>query len=583
MALDSALGNDDDHISSVDATTTNMTINESRHNNNVPQHILHPLSELRRNSYKSLLQLIPPSTQIVLIGEGTHGTEEFVRIRSEVTQCLLLQGNGGYTIHHDDDGGGSIDYHAIVCEGDVQPFFKLNEFVTMATIPKTTTAAAALLRENGNTTDNPPTLNNTGIRTMLSQLLSHRFPDWMWSNVPMAEFVYWLQSFNNKNDNSITASNGNEIMQMQTPNVELPSSMQSNTITNQPPSKNNKSSSLPPVQLLGMDIQSPFTSMECIIQELTAMGQEELSTLANTCYAPLYQFRSSHIRKYGDAVYGNKVPSQESNVKCVLDALLEKFDDGVAFRELAQTRFEILEHAHAIVASEAYHRQRIYPGHAATWNLRTRAFMDSILRTMDHIRQWKNKVSISKNCEFNVEEGNNLPVRLIVWAHNSHVGDMRSTGYSSLGQVSLGQLCRETFGEDGVFVIGMTTHEGEVRAAYADRQGSCWHGCGEVRTLTKSLDDSHEYALHVAASDVGCVRGELAFGMETKRQSEKGTDSKNSGNDCTVSCFDCSRNERFVGSCYLPQTEMMSHYAMCNLAGQFDYIFHVDVSSALTI
>ena len=38
--------------------------------------------------------------------------------------------------------------------------------------------------------------------------------------------------------------------------------------------------------------------------------------------------------------------------------------------------------------------------------------------------------------------------RLIVWAHNSHAGDTRSTGYTSLGQISRGQLSRETFGSD---------------------------------------------------------------------------------------------------------------------------------------
>lgn len=108
---------------------------------------------------------------------------------------------------------------------------------------------------------------------------------------------------------------------------------------------------------------------------------------------------------------------------------------------------------------------------------------------------------------------------------------MHSTEYSSLGQVSLGQLCHETFGEDGVFAISITPHEGEVWAAYADRQDLCKKGCGEARMLTKSSDDSHEYALYLAALDIGCVLGELAFGMQTKHQSEKDTNNKIVGND----------------------------------------------------
>ena len=58
------------------------------------------------------------------------------------------------------------------------------------------------------------------------------------------------------------------------------------------------------------------------------------------------------------------------------------------------------------------------------------------------------------------------PGRVIVWVHNSHVVNMRSTGYASLGQISLGQLCREQFGNDGVFLIGMTSYEKTARVAH---------------------------------------------------------------------------------------------------------------------
>ena len=66
---------------------------------------------------------------------------------------------------------------------------------------------------------------------------------------------------------------------------------------------------------------------------------------------------------------------------------------------------------------------------------------------------------------------------------------MRSTGYAALGQVSLGQLCREMFGKEGVFLIGMTTYEGTVRAAHADRQGACWKGNGEVLVLKHGIEE----------------------------------------------------------------------------------------------
>lgn len=174
----------------------------------------------------------------------------------------------------------------------------------MATTLKTTVTSAtpvdALLQENDNQNDNTPTLNNNGIHTMLLQKFSQRFPDLTWSNIPMTEFISWLhQSFNNNNDSNIAVENGvghdkNGIMQKQ-PNVEFLLSKELNTITNQPPKDNKSSTVIPPIQLPGMDIQSPCTSIEYIVQDLTVMGEEELTILAYTFYAPLYQFRASHI------------------------------------------------------------------------------------------------------------------------------------------------------------------------------------------------------------------------------------------------------------------------------------------------
>ena len=77
-----------------------------------------PLSELRCTSYKSLLKKIPTSAQIVLIGEGTHGTEEFFRIRSELTKHLIQ----------------SFGFDAVICEGDVQPFYQLSKLLPADTI-----------------------------------------------------------------------------------------------------------------------------------------------------------------------------------------------------------------------------------------------------------------------------------------------------------------------------------------------------------------------------------------------------------------------------------------------------------------
>jgi len=460
-----------------------------------------PLSELQTTSYKSLLnKIINSNIKVVLIGEGTHGTQEFSIIRNELTKILI------------DECG----FNAVLCEGDAQPFIDLNQLVGSSGSNKD--AAATDYMQD----DVLEQVDHAEISSTLSKLFENRFPNWMWSNQPMAEFISWLRTYNTINRSS---------------NYD--------------------------VQLIGMDIQSPFDSIEYIINQLLEFGEIELVEYVSECYAQLLMYQSSNIRRYGNDVYANKIISQETAVKNVLCALEERHnilksetetvDDNNARHFQNEDWYQIINNAHAIVASEAYHRQRIYPGHTVIWNDRTRAMMDSIIRCSKHISS-----TFANN---NEDDGIEPPPRLIVWAHNSHIGDMRSTGYSSLGQISLGQLCRETFGSDNVFLIGMTTHEGTVRAAYADKQGACWQGSGEVMELRKAMDNSHESILHSIAKE----NGEQAFGIYLKENQD---------------LFNSERLERFVGSCYLPQTEMMSHYTLCNMATQFDYIFHVDQSTA---
>jgi len=453
---------------------------------------IHSLSELQSTTYRSLLNIINPSIKVVLIGEGTHGTQEFCSIRSEISKILIEE----------------YGFNAILCEGDVQPFYELNQLVSSSGSNKDAAATDYIMPGDVLQLDDHDEISST-----LSKLFENSFPSWMWSNQPMAEFISWLQTYNRSFYND--------------------------------------------VQLIGMDIQSPFDSIEYIIHKLSKLGEVVLVDYVSECYAPLLKYQSTNIRGYGNDVYANKIRSQETAVKGALGALVDRYnalkseivDDDDKTRHFQNKWYQIINNAHVIVASEAYHRQRIYPGHTVTWNVRTRAMMDSILRCINQL---------NKDTTYN---DNKSTPRLIVWAHNSHIGDMRSTGYSSLGQISLGQLCRETFGSDNVFLIGMTTYEGSVRASYADKQGACWEGSGQVMELKKALDDSHESILHSIAKKYD----EQAFGIYLKENQD---------------LFNSERLERFVGSCYLPQTEMMSHYTQCNMAMQFDYIFHVDQSTA---
>jgi erythromycin esterase-like protein len=85
----------------------------------------------------------------------------------------------------------------------------------------------------------------------------------------MVSFVQWMKKYNNKYCNT---------QQQRQQQNELP------------------------VQLLGMDIQFPFDSMEYIIQQLKAFGENDLASLVEEYYKPLFKYQSN-IRIYGGDVY----------------------------------------------------------------------------------------------------------------------------------------------------------------------------------------------------------------------------------------------------------------------------------------
>ena len=85
--------------------------------------------------------------------------------------------------------------------------------------------------------------------------------------------------------------------------------------------------------------------------------------------------------------------------------------------------------------------------------------------------------------------------RVIVWAHNSHLGDARATEMGEHGELNVGQLVRERFGADAV-LVGFTTYTGTVTAA------SGWDEPAQRKTIRPGLPGSYERLFH----DMGIPR-----------------------------------------------------------------------------
>jgi erythromycin esterase-like protein len=144
--------------------------------------------------------------------------------------------------------------------------------------------------------------------------------------------------------------------------------------------------------------------------------------------------------------------------------------------------------------------------------------------------------------------------RIVVWAHNSHVGDARATEVGSDGQLTLGQLAREHYGEESR-LIGFTTYTGTVTAAGE------WGGDAERKVVRPALNGSVEELFHEVDNPAFLVSP-----MVSRDVAEP---------------LDVVRLGRAIGVIYLPGTERQSHYYHVRPGDQFDAIIHIDETTAL--
>jgi erythromycin esterase-like protein len=233
--------------------------------------------------------------------------------------------------------------------------------------------------------------------------------------------------------------------------------------------------------------------------------------------------------------YGLDLYSLRASMEAVVDYLRVADPDAASRARERYSCFDLIgaQNARLVHNAERYYRA-MYQGRVSSWNLRDE-HMAETLRNLD--RHLEGVVGRSK---------------IVVWEHNSHVGDARSTELGSTGELNVGQLARATW-NDECFLVGFTTHHGRVSAA------SDWGGPVQRKDVRPALVGSYEDLLHYAPAENFFVRLG-AFTPEVLRD---------------------SRLERAIGVIYRPETERSSHWFHADLAHQFDVVVHLDETSAV--
>ena len=320
-----------------------------------------------------------------------------------------------------------------------------------------------------------------------------RFPRWMWRNRDVLEFIAGLREHND-------AVSDREKK----------------------------------VGFYGLDLYSLFRSIEEVLRFLREVDPEAAKR-ARYRYS-CFEHYGEDTQAYGYAAGFGLTPSCETQaVQQLLE--LQRRAHELSHRDgriLEDELFYAEQNARLVKNAEEYYRA-MFRGRVESWNLRDRHMAETLDALVQHF------------------DAKGRRTKVVVWEHNSHIGDARATAMGREGEWNVGQLARERYGQD-TRLVGFSTYTGTVTAA------DDWEAPARQKRVRRALSESYEALLHdVMAPDFYLpLRGGVASEALPR-----------------------TRLERAIGVVYRPETERQSHYFDARLAEQFDAVLHFDETRAV--
>jgi erythromycin esterase-like protein len=321
-----------------------------------------------------------------------------------------------------------------------------------------------------------------------------RFPTWMWRNTEVLAFVEWLRAYN----------------------AAVPDGRS-------------------PIGFYGLDLYSLYTSMGAVLHYLEKVDPEA-ARRARARYGCFEHF-GEDTQAYGYVASFDLSKSCENEVVQQLQelqrqaAVYSQRDGQVAADEF----FYAEQNARLVKDAEAYYRM-MFRGRVSSWNLRDQHMADTLDALVAHLKRRRERPKV------------------VVWAHNSHLGDARATELGESGEWNVGQLVRERHSNDTV-LVGFSTYQGSVTAATE------WDGPAECKRVRPALPESYEALFHAV--------GIPNFLLSLRDRWD------------AMEALQSARLERAIGVIYRPETERLNHYFFARLPGQFDAVLHFDETQAV--
>ena len=279
----------------------------------------------------------------------------------------------------------------------------------------------------------------------------------------------------------------------------------------------------------GLDLYSLYGSIDAVVGYLEKVDPEAAKR-ARDRYGCFEHF-GEDSQAYGRATaLGAAEPCEDDVV-----AQLVELQRRAAERD-PEDHFSALQNARLAVNAEEYYRA-MFRGRVSSWNLRDRHMAETLDELVAFLERTYGRAKV------------------VVWEHNSHLGDARATEMGQHGELNVGQLVRERHGREAV-LVGFTTHTGTVTAA------DDWGEPARRKEVRPSLEGSYERLFHESGLD--------RFILPLR-----------DGDGGLLDELGRARLERAIGVIYRPETERQSHYFYARLPEQFDAVLHYDVTRAV--
>jgi erythromycin esterase len=278
------------------------------------------------------------------------------------------------------------------------------------------------------------------------------------------------------------------------------------------------------VGFYGLDVYSLWESVESLQKDFPQADPLTLAALhqAMTCLQPY----NRNTADYSQATKEGGGCGEE--LKKLLATLQSQVQN---MSEKPESTFNALQNATtALHAHQYYHATLV--SNLQSWNIREHHMMETLDRLINQYGP---------------------DAKIIVWAHNNHVGDARFSNMVEGGMENLGQLIREKYKSKGVYLVGFGTFQGSVLAA------ASWGAPHTQMTLPEAQSDSWEAVLHArgAANKLVLLREWQRNATLTK-----------------------ARGHRAIGMVYAPGQEA-GNYVPSNLPNRYDAFLYLDKTQAL--